>query len=601
MLPDYIVKKINELPEKPGVYIFKDGSGTTLYVGKAKNLKHRLRSYLHTQDNPRLSKLIKKISSLEYLVTQSEAEALLLEANLIKRLQPRYNIRLKDDKKYPYLKVTVTEQYPRIYPTRDLTPDGSLLFGPYTSAASMRKALRLLRTLFPLRTCKYKLPSKRKINPCIDYFIGKCLGPCFKDDIKNEYKLAVYGAIDFLSGKTRELEYRLEKEMLEASKNLEFERAALVRDQLLAVRGFMGDQRVVHSKHKNQDIIGIATTGSNALLLVLMLRNGKVVNKEHFLLDVPVQQEDITEIIYEFLMLYYSTASLSADTVLVSEIPERINEVAMMTEKRGKKIRFRIPTPSEHGLMKLAQDNAKEILQSELKWRLGKPLIPDSLTSLQQILKLKHIPVRILAFDISQLFGTNAVGASVEFRMGKPYKSGYRRYKVRKTTGIDDYAMMREVVERRFRKELEGNEELPELVLIDGGIGQVHSAREALNILGLEEITLVGLAKRLDELHLETGEVVMLPHRSPALKLLQRIRDEAHRFALKYHTTLRSKNTLTSFLDTLPGVGECRKNALIRYFGSLKRLMSASPKEISQVPGIGKKLAEKIYLNLHGE
>lgn len=601
MLPEKVVKKINELPEKPGVYIFKDARGTTLYIGKAKNLKHRVKAYLQPQENPRLRRMLNKISSLEYLITQSEAEALLLEANLIKRFQPHYNIRLKDDKKYPYLKVTINDPYPRIYPTRNLTPDGSLLFGPYTSAASMRKALRLLRTLFPLRTCKYKLNTKRKINPCIDYFIGKCLGPCFKDDIKDDYKLAVDGAINFLTGKTKELEHRLEREMLEASKNLEFERAALIRDQLLAVRGFMGDQRVVQSEHKNQDIIGIATSGSNALLLILMLRNGKIVNKEHFLLDVPGGQEDLNAILYEFLMLYYSSASLSADTVLLPEVPKNIDEITKMVEKRGKRIKFRTPTPGESGLLKLAQENAKELLENELKWRLGKPLIPDSLRALKETLQLKDLPVRILAFDISQLFGSNAVGSSVEFRMGKPYKSGYRRYKIKRITGVDDYAMMKEVVERRFRRELEGNEELPDLVLIDGGIGQVHAAREALNILGLEEITLVGLAKRLDELHLESGEIVMLSQRSPALKLLQRIRDEAHRFALKYHTTLRSKNAFTSFLDTLPGVGEYRKNALIRYFGSLNRLMAASPNEIAQVPGIGKKLAEKIYLNLHGE
>ncbi len=602
MLPEAVQEKILHAPERSGVYIFKDARGSTLYIGKAKNLRARLRTYLQPTAHPRLLTFLKKVHDLEVLITESEAEALLLEANLIKRQQPRYNIRLKDDKKYPYIKVTVQDPYPRIYPTRNLTPDGSLIFGPYTSASSMRQALRLIRKLFPIRTCKYKLPSKRTIRPCIDYAIGKCLGPCFREDIQDAYRSAVQGVIEFLSGKTEALESRLETEMKQAAESLEFERAAVIRDQLLAVRGFMGDQRVVLRKQQNQDIIAIAKERKTALVLVLMLRGGKVVNKEHFLLDLPHAEATNVEILEHFIRLYYSTAPLTADTVILPEYLEGIQEIQEMVRSRGREMVFRLPHASEHRLMALAQENAKQLLESELRWKLGRPLIPESLYELQNLLKLPEVPVRILAFDISQLFGKHAVGSSVEFRMGKPYKSGYRRYRIKRVSGIDDYAMMREVVERRFRRELEGSEDLPGLVLIDGGIGQVRAAREALDILGIEEeVRLVGLAKRLDELHLEDGAVVMLPARSPALKLLQRIRDEAHRFALKYHRTLRTKGALESLLDTLPGVGEARKQALIRYFGSLHRLMGASPREIAEVPMIGPKLAEKIYRALHGE
>ncbi len=602
MLPDTVQAKILAAPERPGVYLFKDARGTALYIGKAKNLRARLKAYLQPIGHPRLATFLRKVQDVEVLVTTSEAEALLLEANLIKRHQPRYNIRLKDDKKYPYIKVTVQDPYPRIYPTRNLTPDGSLIFGPYTSASSMRQALRLIRKLFPLRTCKYKLPSRRKIRPCIDYAIGKCLGPCFRDDIQKEYRTAVQGAIEFLSGNTEILEARLEAEMKQASEALEFERAAVIRDQLLAVRGFMGDQRVVLRRHQNQDIIGLARERKTALVLVLMIRAGKVVNKEHFLLDVPHPEATTAEILENFLHLYYSTAPLTADAVILPERPSHLQDLEAMVRSRGRTLTFRLPHATEHRLMALAQENAQQLLESELQWKLGRPLIPESLYELQNLLKLPEVPVRILAFDISQLFGKHAVGSSVEFRMGKPYKSGYRRYRIKRVSGIDDYAMMREVVERRFRRELEGSEDLPGLVLIDGGIGQVRAAREALDLLGIEEeVRLVGLAKRLDELHLEDGGVVMLPARSPALKLLQRIRDEAHRFALKYHRTLRTKGAFESVLDTLPGVGEARKQALIRYFGSLHRLMGASPREIAEVPMIGPKLAEKIYRALHGE
>ncbi len=594
--------RLPDVPNRPGVYLFKDAQGRYLYIGKARDLRHRLAAYAQDPHDPRIRRMLERAADLEYLVTRSEAEALLLEANLIKRYQPRYNIRLKDDKKYPYIKITVQEPYPRIFPTRDLRDDGSVLFGPYTSAQSMRKVIRLLRKLFPLRTCKYRLPARRPIPPCLDYHIGRCLGPCFRDtpEVREAYARAVQGALDFLSGNFRSLVERIEQDMQRAARELRFEEAAVLRDQLRAIYQVMGRQQIVGIGTENKDFVALAREGNTAVAMVLKVRNGKVQEKEHFVLEVPAEAGP-RELLDHFLALYYSSSALGMDTVVTDPPPGQPETLAEMVARRGGRVVFRGAHPREASLMDLTRENARRILEQELQWKQGRTLIPPAVRELQELLHLPHPPVRILAFDVSQLFGRQAVGSSVEFRMGKPYKSGYRRYRIRRTEGVDDYAMMREIVERRLREELESAEELPQLLLIDGGVGQVRAAREALEVLGVEEVRLLGLAKRLDELVTEEGQVIMLPGRSQALRLLQRIRDEAHRFALGYHRKLRTKNALASLLDTLPGVGPLRKQQLLRAFGSVSRLMAASPEEIAQVPGIGPKTARRIYQALHGE
>lgn len=594
--------RLPDIPHRPGVYLFKDAQGTILYIGKARDLRHRLASYAQDPHDPRIRRMLQRAEDLEYLVTRSEAEALLLEANLIKRYQPRYNIRLKDDKKYPYIKITVKEPYPRIFPTRDLRDDGSVLFGPYTSAQSMRRVIRLLRKLFPLRTCKYRLPARHPIPPCLDYHIGRCLGPCFRDseELRRQYRQAVQGTLDFLAGNFQGLVQRLEREMQQAAQGLRFEEAAVLRDQLRAIYQIMGKQQIVGASPENKDFVALALEGHTAVAMVLRVRNGKVVEKEHFVLEVPSATTP-QELMDHFLALYYSSSTLGMDTVVSDPAPTHPETLQEMVARRGSRTTFRGPHPREGSLMDLTRENAHRILEQELQWKQGRSLIPVAVRELQEILHLPHPPVRILAFDVSQLFGNQAVGSSVEFRMGKPYKSGYRRYRIRRTQGIDDYAMMREIVERRLREELEGQEELPQLLLIDGGIGQVRAAREAMEVLGIEEVRLLGLAKRLDELITEEGRVIMLPGRSQALRLLQRVRDEAHRFALTYHQKLRGRDALSSLLDTLPGVGPLRKQNLIRAFGSVSRLMAASPEEIAQVPGIGPKTARRIWHALHGE
>ncbi len=592
-------EKIKNAPSRPGVYMFKGEKGY-LYIGKAKSLKDRLQSYLAPQNNPRIRTVLKKATDLEYIVTTSEAEALLLEANFIKWYQPRYNVRLKDDKKYPYLKLTLNERFPRIFPTRDLRDDGSLFFGPYASAKAMRKTLRTVRKLFPIRTCKYRLPSKRKITPCIDYHIGKCLGPCVPGTSEEEYRKAVEGLIAFLSGRVEEVEERLQKEMEEAAKNLEFEKAAAIRDQLFAIREVTAGQSVVKKGGGDVDILAFAKSNKLAVALILQVRSGKVVSKEHFLLET-AGEESPEEIARSFLNLYYTSATLTAQEIVLEPLPPDVKILEeLLRKKTGREIRIRLPKKEERALLNIARDNVNRLLEEELEIKgIVSHGYPSSIVELQKELKLDRIPIRIEAVDISQLFGSNPVGSVVVFVMGKPAKSEYRRYRIKTVSGIDDFSMIEEVVKRRLKRIKEEGGELPDLFLIDGGAGQLSRAVRAAEELGLKGVNFAAIAKRFDELYLPDGRRVMLPRRSAALRLLQRIRDEAHRFAISYHRNLRQKEGLRSFLDTIPGLGETRKMALLNYFGTISRLLAASKEEIQKVKGFGPKLAERLYNFLH--
>ncbi len=593
-----VLEKIKGAPAKPGVYMFRGKRGY-LYIGKAKSLRDRLSSYLSSSSGPRISRVLKYAVDLEYFVTSSDAEALLLEANFIKRYQPRYNVRLKDDKKYPYLKITVGETYPRIYPTRDLRDDGSVLFGPYASAGAMRKTLRTVRKLFPLRTCKYKLPSKRKISPCIDYYIGKCLGPCLPGFPVDEYRKAVEGLVEFLSGKTERVIKRLEEEMKEAARKLEFEKAAFIRDQLIAVREMLRDQSVVMPGRGNKDVVAIAVGGRIALALILQVRGGKVVGKEHFVLNSG-GEEDEKEIARAFINLYYTSSALPAEEIVLRPLPEEAALLeALLAERTGKKVILREPTRDELSLYEMARGNAARLLEEEMALRGTAHLYPPSLLDLQRVLELPRVPLRIEAVDISQLFGKNPVGSVVVFLRGRPAKSEYRRFRIKEVKGIDDFSMIEEVVRRRLRRLKEEGKSYPDLFLIDGGAGQLGRALRAASEVGAEDIAFVAIAKRFDELYLPDGRRVMLSRRSQALRLLQRVRDEAHRFAVSYHRNLRRKEGLLSFLDGIPGLGEKRKMALLNYFGSVSRLLSASKEEIAKIEGFGPKTAERLYSLLH--
>jgi excinuclease ABC subunit C len=601
-LPDVLDQKRDQIPSRPGVYVFKDRRGEPIYIGKAKNLRNRLLSYRSASPNPRTQVVQRRTADLECIVVDSEPEAMLLEANLIKIQKPRFNVRLKDDKKYPYLKVTLGEPFPRICPTRDLRADGSAFFGPYTSAKSMRRALRSVRSLFPVRTCKYKLEGGRRIQPCIDYYIGKCAGPCHLEIDEEEYGQIVAHVMDFLAGKTDRLESKLEREMAEAASGQEYEKAARIRNQLMAVRETIRGVRPLTGGPEDRDIVAFARSGTLSLGLIFHVRSEKVAGKGEFVLDA-VKETNEAELVEAFLTQFYATATIGAPTIVVRTLPPSVPVIRDMIRRRsGRKVRIRRPFRSEMKLVRLAAQNAERALALEIGSRVRRErALHPAVTALGEELKLDRPPRRIEAVDISQIFGDQSVGSVIVFVNGTRRKSEYRRYRMRFTRGIHDVAMIEEVVHRRFKRLLDEDQDLPDLLLIDGGPGQLNAARRALNSLGVDTVPLAALAKRLDELHLEGGTRLMLSRRSPALKLLQRVRDEAHRFAISYHRSLRSKKGTASFLDSLPGVGEKRKLALIGYFGSVKRLLSASPEEIAKTPGIGPGLSSKIYDYLHGD
>ncbi len=599
---EFLLERIKTVPEKPGVYIFKDSRGNVLYVGKAKNLKNRLRSYLQPQENPRLRVMVSKIRDLQLILTGSESEALLLEANLIKQYKPYYNIRLKDDKKYPYLKITIKDYYPGIFATRDLSDRESIYFGPYTSAKALRKTIRMVRNLFPVRTCTYNLKPGKRFPACIDYHIGKCIGPCIVDVPRDEYMKLVEGIIELLSGRTTKVERILEEEMKKAAENLEFERAAKIRDNLLALRELLSPQSVITPNGKDLEVWGYALSQNFGVFVVLNVKTGKLVYKETFFVDTEPGISEV-EALEKFLWQYYSSATLWTDLIVVPELPPSVDHLRAFLEGRTeRKIRIRKPVADENSLVKLAMENAQKELEIELsKLKIEDRSLHPALFELKDLLNLDRVPERIEAVDISHTFGSNPVGSIVVFDKGYPRKSEYRKYRIKTVQGIDDFSMIHEVVKRRLRRLIKEGKRLPDIFVIDGGLGQLNQAIRAAEELGVKDTYFLAIAKRFDELYTQDGKVLMLPRRSEALRLIQRLRNEAHRFAISFHRDLRTKEGFVSFLDMIPDIGEKRKRALITYFGSLSRLMSASIEEIRRVEGIGPKLAEKIYYHLHGE
>jgi excinuclease ABC subunit C len=588
--------RLRQVPERPGVYLLKDGSGRVLYVGKAGNLKNRLTSHIvrGSADQPRLEAAYSKLEDFEYIVTGSEMEALILEANLVKLHLPRYNIRLKDDKKYPYIKVTTNEPYPRVFPTRDLTRDGAVLFGPYTNAKSMRKALNAVTRIFPLRTCKGKMPRTL----CLDYQIRRCYGPCEKKIAKSEYRYMVAQLIRFLSGKDTEVEKALEKKMGEASRRLDFEAAARFRDQLLAVRDTIRRQRVVFRDRVDRDVIGTSRYRGSACVALLQIRDGKLIARESYMLHAQATAGD-DELLRSFLGQYYKNAFfIPREIVLPVSVPDEGLFASWLTRKRGSKVRLLVPKRGEKvRILELARMNAKHELAKSVSLKKDRA-VSAAVLELAQALKLDNPPRRIEAFDISNTGGKQSVGSLVVFDNGKARKDAYRRFRIRTVEGQDDFAMMREVVERRFKRLKNEGKPSPDLVLIDGGIGQLNSAREAVEKY-FTNVPVYGLAKRMDELYLPDGKKVMLPKGSASLHLLQRLRDEAHRFAIAYHRKLRGKKMRQSTLDDVRGLGEKRKKELLRYFGSVEKMKTATIEDIARVKHIGPKIAARVYEGLH--
>ncbi len=606
------------LPDRPGVYLFKDVRGTVLYVGKAQSLRGRVRSYWQKQANVRgpgdlhrIRSVIDKVADLEVTETDSVSEALLLEANLIKRHQPRFNVRLKDDKSYPYIRITLGDDFPRIERTRRLLNDGSRYFGPYASASSVDEAMSLVRRLFPFRTCTIDIrEGKRALpRPCLLYHIKRCQGPCVEAIDKAAYRRDIAQVELFLEGNADALLDGLRHEMATASELMQYERAASLRDKVRAIERTMESQKMAAFARTELDLVALARKDDQAAVQLFVVRNGKMLGRDVFFLDAPRDVPD-EEVLASFLEQYYARATSVPREVLV---PRALAEVAelegFLTSRRGTVVRLRTPQRGEkRALMELATRNAQEALAREAaRWLADEGKTLGALQELADALGLAGPPMRIECYDISNFQGRESVGSMVVFEEGRPRTGEYRRFRIRTIEGANDVASHQEVLRRRFRATKAGEEgieeerrwAMPDLVIVDGGRAQVNAARAALEELGLSDMPLVGLAKEREELVLpDRPDPVVLPVTSQALYLVQRLRDEAHRFAITYHRSLRNKRTVRSILDDLPGVGPRRKRELLKVFGSAKRVREAPIEQIAAVPGIGRALAVRIKEHL---
>ncbi len=592
-----------QVPDCPGVYLLQDKHGRVIYVGKARNLRARLRSHFSDscEVHPRLAVLKKKLKGFELITTTSEIEALILEANLIKLHLPKYNVRLKDDKKYPYIKVTLNEAYPRVFPTRNLKKNGWIFFGPYTNVKSMKKAIRAVKRIFPIRNCHYKLPSKKITKPCLNYYIKECCAPCQNRVSRKEYREMVDEVCKFLCGKNKMVGEELERRMMNASNKLRFEEAARLRDQLRAVREIVRKQRVIFDDQMDRDVLGLVRGPRESCTVILQIRDGKLVGQEHYLLSAEKNIEE-EEIISTFLKQYYKNAYFIPDEII---LPERVADAKLISEwlssMKKKKVRLRVPQKGEKlKILDLAERNALYSFQEETS-RREKQRVPFSLRELQRVLSLQEPPRTIEAFDVSNLSGTNPSGSLVVFKNGRPKKGDYKRFRIKSVKGIDDYAMMREIVYRRYKRVTEQKMALPNLVLIDGGIGQLSSAKRVMEELGLRHIPVFGIAKKLDEIVSPDRRIIAFPKSSHGLRVLQHLRDEAHRFAIGYHRKLREKRFKGSLLDAIPGIGQEKKMELIRYFGSIERMKKATLEQMTEVRGVGRVLGSRIYSYMHPE
>ncbi len=612
---DRLAERLAQLPVAPGVYLMRDARGKVIYVGKAAVLRNRVRSYFHAPSglSEKTRRLVAEIADLEVIQTATEAEAFLLEDALIKKYQPRFNIRLRDDKRYPYLKITA-EPFPRVMIVRRRARDGARYFGPYTNAKAMRATLKLAQKLFPIRTCNLALPLKNPRRPCLNYHIGRCLAPCAGLVSQEEYGRAVDGAAMLFEGRISGLVQSLRARMREAADREQFELAARLRDQIFALNRALERQSVALPDTVDRDVIGIAIDGESACAQVFFVRGGRLSGRETFHLRAPGTPTE-NEVLSAFLSQYYAAAAVVPKEVLLPVEPDEADEIAhWLSSLRGNKVRLKVPQRGEkRRLVELACDNARYSLKREgAAAALVGEEASDALAELAEVLSLSAFPQRIEAFDISNTQGGEATGSMVVFEDGRPRRDAYRRFKVHLAGKPDDYAMMREVLLRRFRRGLaelhdptvsHGKfSQFPDLLLIDGGKGQLAVALSVLEELELDGIEAIGLAKRHEEIY-RPGEStpLRLPPESKALLLLRHIRDEAHRFAITYHRKLREKRSLASVLDEIPGIGPKRKKALIKAFGSLEKLKQASVDEIAALPEIPRSLAELIAQRLAGQ
>ncbi len=637
-ISEKIRKQLGALPAKPGVYLMRNAEGEVIYVGKAAKLKDRVRSYFGSPHmmEPKTRALRQQIDDFEYIVVGNAGEALILEATLIKRHQPFFNIRLKDDKRYPYLKVDIQNPWPRVYITRRIEKDGARYFGPYASAGSVRATLDLTKKLFPWRSCTKEITGK-DARPCLDYYIKRCIAPCTSYCTKEEYDEVIEQVLLFLEGKADDVLRRLRKQMAGAAERMEYERAAQVRDQLKAIERTVERQMVSTTRKEDVDIFGMARESDQACVQVFFVRGTQMIGRDTFMLE-GVRDEPDSAVLTNFLLQYYEGAQYIPKLVAIpTEADDRDTMEELLTEKRGSLVEVRVPERGEkRRLVELAAENAKEALaQMRVRWMADANKTEQALEQLREELSLPEIPRRIECYDNSNIQGTSPVSSMVVFIDGKPATNQYRKFKVRTVEGADDFATMQEVLRRRFARhgggapgaaggaatEEHGGAEaqrseggppaggeapragdawdLPDLVIIDGGKGQLGAAVQVMRELGVYQIPAVGLAKRFEELYVpDEVEPVVLPRNSEALYLVQRIRDEAHRFAITYHRQVRAKSSIQSALDTIPGIGPKRKKALLKKFGSVKQIREADVEDVAATVGFTRALAEKVKAEL---
>ncbi len=593
-------RKIKQVPTKPGVYFFKDNSGDIIYIGKAKHLRNRVRSYFQKSkyQSPKNISMVKRINDIEWLVVGNEVEALLTEANLIKQHQPHYNVNLKDDKSFPYIRIT-KEPYPRVFITREIVRDGSKYFGPYTDVYHLRQSLKAVHKIFPVRSCDYFIDddsiSAKKVSVCLDYHIKKCQGPCEGKVSEKDYNTMIRQVVGFVQGRTKDTESYINDQMLKASNQMRYEDAGMYRNQIDAINNFNNRQRKIASDFEDRDVVALAKEEDFGIAVIVRIRNGRITSREKLSLR---NLDDDSKLMETILTRFYLESDFIPKEISVATKPNNLEQlIDWLKNKRNGSINLKVPERGEKAKeLRLAYQNAKLLLGEWLiNRKKRRELIPKMVDQLQEDLQLKVPPRRIEAFDISHLGGTNTVAAMVCFIDGKSKKTEYRKFKVKTVKGIDDFASMREIVYRRYKRVKKEGTGLPDLILIDGGKGQLSMAVSALRELGLDYLPIIGLAKKLEEVFVPGNSDPQSIHKqSSGLILLRRIRDEAHRFAINFQRQKRKDSISKSVFHDIPGMGDKRVNLLLKTYKNMKIIAALKPDEIHQALGISTKISKKI-------
>ncbi|MDF2676773.1 MAG: uvrC [Bacillota bacterium] len=607
-----IQEELKKIPDNPGVYLMKNKFGEIIYVGKAKNLKRRVKQYFQSRNHTgKINAMVSNISEFEYIIVDNEVESLILEANYIKKYKPKYNTLLKDDKQYPYIKLTIQEKYPRIFKVREVKKDGAKYYGPYISSYAVNEIIDIIGNMYKLRKCYHKLDGTKKLNrPCLNYHIGRCTAPCMGNVNEKVYREETNKAISFLQGKEEDLIKDLKEKMISASDNLDFEKAAKYRDQIKALEMIAEKQKIISPNSTlDQDVIGSAIGIDEACIQIFFIRNGKIIGREHYLLT-NTDNETREEILSSFISQFYTgTVYIPKEIYIEADIEDMELYEKVLTEKRGNKVCLKVPVKGEKSmLIKMIKKNALEILEKgsqRIKKNMDESM--EALESLKELLNLNELPKRIEAYDISNIQGTESVGSMVVFENGIESKSNYRRFKIKTVKGPNDYKSMEEVLERRINRGLQNSEEMkgfnkmPNLILIDGGKGQTNIAEDVIANYGLQ-IPICGMIK--DDKHTTRGLIyqnqeIEFKKTDKVYRLIYRIQEEAHRFAIDYHRNLRDKTLFKSELDNIENIGEKRKINLLKTFGSVEKIKTKSIVELKDAPGMNLKAAESVYNYFH--